>query len=176
VSAEAEYVEFVQTRSSALLRTACLLTAGDRQAAEDLVQTALAQAYVAWWRIRESAAREAYVRRILTRAAIRRTRRRAWRAEELMAEPPDDPVGDESDPVDVRLSVWPLLRALPARQRAVVVLRYYEDLSEAQIADALGCSPGTVKSHASRALATLRSQLDSRFGAADAPTTRPEEP
>lgn len=176
MSAEAEYVEFVQARSSALLRTACLLTAGDRQAAEDLVQVALAQAFVAWWRIREPAAREAYVRRILARAAVRRTRRRAWRTEVPVAEPPDEPVGDESDPIDQRLSVWPLLRTLPARQRAVLVLRYYEDLSEAQIADALGCSPGTVKSHASRALATLRTQLGSELSPTDAPTTRPEEP
>jgi RNA polymerase sigma-70 factor (sigma-E family) len=176
VTSHAEYVEFVRARSSALLRTACLLTAGDQQAAEDLVQSALAQAFVAWWRIREPAAREAYVRRILIRAAVRRTRRRAWRAEELVAEVPDDPVGDLSESVDQRLTVWPLLGALPARQRAVLVLRYYEELSEAQIADALGCSPGTVKSHASRALATLRSQLGPASTAADAPTTRPEEP
>lgn len=176
MTADAEYVEFVQARSSALLRTACLLTAGDRQAAEDLLQTALAQAYVTWRRIREPAAREAYVRRILCRAAVRRTRRPGWRAEELVAEPPDDPVGDLSESVDQRLSVWPLLRALPARQRAVLVLRYYEDLSEAQIADALGCSPGTVKSHASRAMETLRSQLGHDFTAADAPRIRPEEP
>lgn len=176
MTADAEFVEFVQTRSSALLRTACLLTAGDRQAAEDLVQTALAQAFVAWRRIREPAAREAYVRRTLTRAAIRRTRRLAWRAEVLVVEPPVGSIGDLSEPVDQRLTVWPMLRALPARQRAVLVLRYYEDLSEAQIADALRCSPGTVKSHASRALETLRSQLGRDFIATDAPTARPEEP
>lgn len=173
---DAEYVEFVQARSSALLRTACLLTAGDRHAAEDLVQTALAQAFVAWWRIREPAAREAYVRRILVRTAVRRTRRRAWRSEELVAEPPDDPANDPSEPVDQRLTMWPWLQALPTRQRAVLVLRYYEDLSEEQIAEALGCSRGSVKSHASRALATLRSWLGPDTPVADTPTIRSEDP
>lgn len=176
MTAEAEYVEFVRARSSALLRTACLLTAGDRQSAEDLVQSALAQAYVAWWRIHEPGAREAYVRRILARTAVRQRRRRAWLGEHLVPEPPDDPVSDGSEHVDQRLTVWPLLGALTPRQRAVVVLRYYEDLSEAQIADALGCSQGAVKSHASRAIATLRSQMDPEHIRADVTTSRPEEP
>jgi RNA polymerase sigma-70 factor (sigma-E family) len=167
-----EYVEFVRTRSSALLRTACLLTAGDRHAAEDLVQTALAQAFVAWRRIREPTAREAYVRKILVRTAVRRSRRRGAKAEEPVAEPPVGPVRDQSDGVDQRLTIWPLLETLSARQRAVVVLRYYEDLSEAQIADVLRCSPGAVKSHASRALRTLRGRLDAD---ADTEATR-EEP
>lgn len=176
VSSDAEYVEFVRSRSSALLRTAYLLTAGDRQAAEDLVQIALAQAYVAWWRIRNPEAREAYVHRILLRTAFRRTRRRAWRAELPFAQPPDDPVTDHAASVDLRLTITPLLGRLPPRQRAVLVLRYYDDLSEAQIADRLGCSRGTVKSHASRALHTMRSYLERDLAVADGHGVPPEEP
>jgi RNA polymerase sigma-70 factor (sigma-E family) len=175
VTSDAEYVEFVRSRSSALLRTAYLLTAGDRQAAEDLVQIALAQAYVAWWRIRSPEAREAYVRRILLRTAIRRTRRRGWRAELPFAQPPDGPVADHAASVDLRLTIGPLLGRLPPRQRAVLVLRYYDDLSEAQIADTLGCSRGAVKSHASRALHTMRSYLEPGMAVADSHGVTPEE-
>ncbi len=149
-----EFVAFVDARSAALLRTARLLTAGDQHAAEDLVQTALERAYVAWPRIQRREAQESYVRSIMTRAAIDRTRRRARRREVVTDEVPD--VGTETVGPEERDAVWSLLRVLSPRQRAVMVLRYYEDLSEAQIADILGCSPGSVKSHASRALAVMR--------------------
>jgi RNA polymerase sigma-70 factor (sigma-E family) len=149
-----EFVAFVDARSAALLRTARLLTAGDQHAAEDLLQTALEKAYVAWPRIQRKGAQESYVRSIMTRAAIDRTRQRTRRGEVVTDEVPDlpvHPVGPED-----RDHVFALLGALPPRQRAVMVLRYYDDLSEAQIADALGCSAGTVKAHASRALVTMR--------------------
>jgi RNA polymerase sigma-70 factor (sigma-E family) len=149
-----EFVAFVDARSAALLRTARLLTAGDQHAAEDLLQTALEKAYVAWPRIQRKGAQESYVRSIMTRAAIDRTRQRTRRGEVVTDEVPDlpvHPVGPED-----RDHVFALLGALPSRQRAVMVLRYYDDLSEAQIADALGCSAGTVKAHASRALLTMR--------------------
>jgi RNA polymerase sigma-70 factor (sigma-E family) len=153
-----DFVEFVDSRSTALLRTARLLTAGDQHAAEDLVQTALEKAYVAWPRIQRKGAQEAYVRSIMTRAAIDRTRQRSRRGEVVTDDVPDlpvHPVGPED-----RDHVFALLGALPPRQRAVMVLRYYDDLTEAQIADALGCTAGTVKAHASRALATMRRLTD----------------
>ncbi|MBS2939688.1 SigE family RNA polymerase sigma factor [Nocardioides sp. J2M5] len=149
-----DFVAFVDARAAALLRSARLLTAGDQHAAEDLLQTALEKAYVAWPRIRRTHAQEAYVRTIMTRAAIDRTRQRTRRGEVVTDQVPDVPV-HEAGPED-RDQVFTLLAALTPRQRAVMVLRYYDDLSEAQIADALGCSPGSVKSHASRALAALR--------------------
>jgi RNA polymerase sigma-70 factor (sigma-E family) len=149
-----DFVAFVDARSPALLRTARLLTSGDQHAAEDLLQTALERAYGAWPRIHRKGAEEGYVRTIMTRAAIDRTRQRGRRGEVVTDEVPEllvHPVGPED-----RDHVFALLGALPPRQRAVMVLRYYDDLSEAQIADALGCSAGTVKAHASRALVTLR--------------------
>jgi RNA polymerase sigma-70 factor (sigma-E family) len=150
-----DFVDFVDSRSAALLRTARLLTAGDRHAAEDLVQTALEKAYVAWPRIERKGAQESYVRSIMTRAAIDRTRQRSRRGEVVTDDVPDipvEPVGPED-----RDQVFALLAALSPRQRAVMVLRYYDDLTEAQIAEALGCSAGTVKAHASRALGVMRS-------------------
>ncbi|MDR7254889.1 RNA polymerase sigma-70 factor (sigma-E family) [Nocardioides sp. BE266] len=153
-----DFVAFVDARSAALLRTARLLTAGDQHAAEDLLQTALEKAYVAWPRIQRKHAQEAYVRSIMTRAAIDRTRQRTRRGEVVTDEVPDVPV-HHAGPED-RDHVFALLRSLSPRQRAVMVLRYYDDLSEAQIAEALGCSTGSVKAHASRALAVLRELSD----------------
>ncbi len=149
-----DFVAFVDARSAALLRTARLLTAGDQHAAEDLVQTALEKAYVAWSRIQRKGAQEAYVRSIMTRAAIDRTRQRTRRGEVVTDDVPDVPV-HQVGPED-RDHVFALLGALSPRQRAVMVLRYYDDLTEAQIAAALGCSTGAVKSHASRAMAVMR--------------------
>ena len=158
-----DFVAFVDARSAALLRTARLLSAGDQHAAEDLVQTTLEKAYVAWPRIQRKGAQEAYVRSIMTRAAIDRTRQRRRRGEVVTDEVPDvpvEPVGPED-----RDQVFALLAALSPRQRAVMVLRYYDDLSEAQIAQALGCSAGAVKSHASRALSVMRSMTTETTGA-----------
>ena len=158
-----DFVAFVDARSAALLRTARLLTAGDQHAAEDLVQTALEKAYVAWARIQRKGAQEAYVRSIMTRAAIDRTRQRTRRGEVVTDEVPDVPV-HQAGPED-RDQVFGLLELLSPRQRAVVVLRYYDDLSEAQIAEALGCSTGAVKAHASRAMAAMRAHSTDLSGA-----------
>ena len=158
-----DFVAFVDARSAALLRTARLLTAGDQHAAEDLVQTALEKAYVAWPRIQRKGAQEAYVRSIMTRAAIDRTRQRSRRGEVVTDEVPDVPV-HQPGPED-RDHVFGLLELLSPRQRAVVVLRYYDDLTEAQIAETLGCSAGAVKAHASRAMAVMRARTDDLSGA-----------
>jgi len=147
-----EFTRYVEARGSALLRTAVFLCAGDRSAGEDLVQSTLVRAYVAWHRVRDETARDGYVRRIM----VRESYRRPARSLPVMDEPG---IPDPHGPVEDRLDLFRLLAALPRQQRAVVVLRYYEDLSERDIADALGCSPGSVKRHASRALATLRGRL-----------------
>lgn len=155
---EALFVEFVHVRSPALYRTACLLV-GDRALAEDLLQQALVQLYARWADLREPASAESYVRTTLVRSAISWRRRQTWKSETLVAEVPAASSGEGFAEVDERLVLLPLLRSLPARQRAVVVLRYYEDMSEEQIAFVLGCSRGAVKSHASRAMGALRKAL-----------------
>lgn len=147
--------EWVVARSPQLLRTAYLLT-GDRNDAEDLVQTALAKTYLAWDRVREREALDAYVRRIMVN-----TRTSLWRRRRLDEVPtdvlPERAVGrDATDDSDLHDALWTALAGLPKRQRAVVVLRYYEDLSEADTAAALGITVGTVKSTTSKALAKLR--------------------
>ncbi|MEV4163472.1 SigE family RNA polymerase sigma factor [Nonomuraea dietziae] len=150
----ADYDAFVAATWHRLLRTAYLLTR-DWAMAEDLVQTALMKAWLAWSRIGEE--REAYVRKIIVHVHVSWWRRR-WRQSEVSTQSPPDrtvPV-DHMGQVDEREIVWRALGRLPARQRAVVVLRFFEDLTEAQVAETLGCSVGTVKSHASRALAKLR--------------------
>jgi RNA polymerase sigma-70 factor (sigma-E family) len=150
------FADFMAGRSSVLLKTAWLLT-NDWHLAEDLLQTALAKAYLAWRRIERDENAEAYVRKVMVTTYATWWRRR-WRGElptEHLPEhaQPSDAYSDS----DVRASVHQALAALPRKQRAVVVLRYYTDLTEAATAEALGCSIGTVKTHASRALATLRS-------------------
>ncbi|MFG1688051.1 SigE family RNA polymerase sigma factor [Nonomuraea sp. NPDC049269] len=149
-----EYDAFVEASWHRLLRTAYLL-ARDWGAAEDLVQTALLKAWQAWPRLGEE--REAYVRKIIVNLHVSWWRRR-WRQAELTSESPPDQAraADHMGQADDRELVWQALGRLPARQRAVVVLRYFEDLTEAQTASTLGCSVGTVKSQASRALAKLR--------------------
>jgi RNA polymerase sigma-70 factor (sigma-E family) len=148
--------EFVATRSVALLRTAYLLT-GDHGLAEDLLQTALAKCWFAWGRI--DGPPEPYVRRALVTTYATWWRRK-WRGERPSGSLPDrpDPAGTAS--VEDRDALWRALGTLPRRQRAVVVLRYYEDLSEADTAAALGISTGTVKSQAAKALAALRRDGD----------------
>jgi RNA polymerase sigma-70 factor (sigma-E family) len=146
-----EFEEFVAARSAALWRSAYLLT-GDRQKAEDLLQTALVKAWRRWGSVERP---EAYVR-----AAIASTYTDWWRRR-WTGEVPTDTVPDVAGPaetgaVEVRRDVLRALAALPRGQRAVVVLRYFDDLTEQQTADALGIRVGTVKSQASRALAALR--------------------
>ena len=146
--------EFVMSRSPRLLRTAYLLTR-DWAAAEDLLQTALAKAWFAWHRIDSNP--EPYVRKILVNTYASWWRRR-WNGEEPVADVPEQrsPPPDPHAAVDVRDELWRSLGRLPKRQRTVLVLRYFEDLSEAETADVMGCSIGTVKSQAWKALAKLR--------------------
>lgn len=155
---ESAFSDFVQARSTALLRTAYLLT-GDRGLAEDLLQTALAKTYVAWERIRDPEAVESYVRRILVTTATSWWRRKAWQAERPTGVTFDRAVNSEADQIDERDRVWSAVKCLPAGQRAVVVLRFYEDQSEAEIARLLGCSTGTVKSQCAKAMTKLRTQF-----------------
>ena len=148
-----DFTAFAVSRWPGLVRLAFGLT-GDRQLAEDVAQTALARAYVAWRRVSRVEDPDAYLRRILVNASHRRFRRR--RVTEQPGDPPETAVEGPADLVSERAALLAALRQLPPRQRAVVVLRYWNDLSDAQIAAALGCSPGTVRSQLSRALATLR--------------------
>ncbi len=156
---DAAFTEFVATRSVSLLRTAYLLT-GDRHLAEDLLQTALIRAYPLWGGVREPRAAESYVRTAMVRTLISWRQRHAWSRERVSADPPDVETPADGDNVDARVRLWPIVLALPPRQRAVIVLRYYEDLTESQTAEVLGCSIGAIKSHNARALRTLRARLD----------------
>lgn len=146
---EEAFGAFVRSRYAGLLRYACLLTA-DRGLAEDLVQDALSRTYGSWGRV---AVPEAYARTTLVRLALR-GRRRRWRGETPTDRPPELPA-ETGDP-DLVESVRAALAALPVEQRAVLVLRYWEDRTERQIAELLDCSPGTVKSRAARGIAALR--------------------
>lgn len=151
-----EFDGFVASRSQALLRTAYLLT-GDHALAEDLLQTALAKSWFAWGRI--SGPPEPYVRRVIATTYATWWRRR-WRSEYPTEVLPERATPDGTAGVEERDTLWRALGALPRRQRAVVVLRYYEDMSEAETAAALGVSRGTVKSQAAKALAALRRDGD----------------
>ncbi|WP_377321297.1 SigE family RNA polymerase sigma factor [Pimelobacter simplex] len=147
------FEEYVAARGAALWRSAWLLT-GDRHKAEDLVQTALMKCWRRWSRIEDAAAVEAYVRRTMVTTYTDWWRRR-WNGELPTTELPDEPDRATPDP-GIRQDVLVALARLPRGQRAVVVLRYFDDLTEAQTATALGISVGTVKSQTSRALRTLR--------------------
>lgn len=149
---DAGFSAFVATRSGRLLRTAYLLTQ-DASLAEDLLQTALTKTWFAWDRLDDDPVR--YVRRVLVTASVSWWRRR-WRAELPTEQLPEPSAGATVDDRAGAHDLWTALRNLPPRQRAVVVLRYYEDLTEVETADLLGCSVGTVKSQCSRALARLR--------------------
>jgi RNA polymerase sigma-70 factor (sigma-E family) len=149
-----EYDAFVATAWQRLLRTAYLLTR-DWGVAEDLVQTALLKAWLAWPRLGDE--REAYVRKIIVNAHVSWWRRRWRQVEVTSGSPPDLMQGiDHMGQADERELVWQALGRLPARQRAVVVLRFFEDMTEVQTAETLGCGVGTVKSQTSKALAKLR--------------------
>ncbi|MGC1210573.1 MAG: SigE family RNA polymerase sigma factor [Micromonospora sp.] len=151
---DGEFTAFVNERGDALLRVAYAL-AGNQHAAEDLLQGALAKAYARWPRIRGDA--EPYVKRILYHDQVSGWRRRSRRSEVPVAELPERPTaGDSGHDADLRLLLRQALLTLPPRQRAVLTLRYLEDLSVEQTARILGCRVGTVASQASRALAKLR--------------------
>lgn len=147
--------DFVEARSNALLRSGWLLT-GDWPSAEDLVQTALAAAWPRWDHLTRQDAPELYVRKIMVNTYLR-WRQRRWTGEVATGRLPElQAYGDVFAQVDARQALTAALDRLPPRQRAVVMLRYFADQTEAQTAEAMGCSVGTVKSQASKALARLR--------------------
>jgi RNA polymerase sigma-70 factor (sigma-E family) len=148
-----QFREFMVSRWPELVRLGYALT-GDRWLAEDLAQTALAGACTAWWRVCRADDPDAYVRKILINASNSRFRRR--RPAEEARGLPEAPLADPAALADQRSDLMTALRGLPPRQRAVIVLRYWADLSDTQVAALLGCSEGTVRSQAWRALAKLR--------------------
>ena len=157
-SARREFTEFAAARSSALIRVAYVLT-GDQHAAEDLLQTALTKAAERWGRIHT--APDAYVRQVMYREQVSRWRCGARHRETPLADMPDQAAAAADTSAETRLSLQQALRDLPAGKRAVLVLRYFEDLPEAQVASILGCSVGTVRSQTHKALAQLRTALAS---------------
>ena len=162
---DADFTAYLDARQPRLLRIAYLLT-GDQHQAEDLLQTSLAKLYLSWDRVRDREHLDAYVRRIMVNEN-NSLWRRAWKRREVPTDevPERSPVHDCYDEGDGD-AVWALVQTLPRKARAVVVLRYYERLSEAETAEQLGISVGTVKSQCSRALAALRertpAELDPR--------------
>lgn len=151
-----EFAELVEVAWPGLYRTAYLLL-GEHQLAEDLVQDALARTYASWARVRDVHAAPGYARVVLANTAASWFRRRSWRNErptEVLPEPAVDP------DVSARPALVEALRTLPPRMRAVVVLRYFDDLDVRSVAQALSISEGTVKSQTSHALARLRTVLD----------------
>jgi len=154
---QAELTAYVAARWPALLRTAYLLV-GDRAEAEDLLQEALARLAVAWRRVREQESLDGYVRRTAINLRTSRWRRRRVPTVLVDVLPERGGPHPQAD-VAERDAMWSGLATLPPRMRAVLVLRFYEDLTEVDAARALGCSVGTVKSQTSRALAKLRATL-----------------
>jgi RNA polymerase sigma-70 factor (sigma-E family) len=148
--------QYVVTRLSRLSRVAYLLT-GDHHVAEDLLQSALVKVGVNWGRVAAADDPDAYVRRVLYHERVSTWRRRRRMAEHSVGDPPDVAVeGDIADDTVRRVVLERALARLTPKQRAVIVLRYFEDLSEVDAADALGCSVGTVKSQTNHALGRLR--------------------
>jgi RNA polymerase sigma-70 factor (sigma-E family) len=153
---EAGFRDFVAARLARLSGTAYLLTGGDHHAAQDLVQSALVKVARHWGRVSQLGAPDAYVRKALYHEFVS-SRRLSRTREAPTPAPPDRPApGDEANETIRRLLMRQALARLTARQRAVIVLRFYDDLSEADAAEALGCSVGTVKSQTHHALARLR--------------------
>ncbi|GII91628.1 SigE family RNA polymerase sigma factor [Sinosporangium siamense] len=159
---EERFREFVTSRWQALLRTACLLT-GDDDRAEDLLQVALVRVHRRWNRIDDP---ELYVRRVVINLNNSWWRRRRVQ-EQLMGVVPDTPGAEPQEALAVRDELWRAVLALPPRMRAVLVLRYFEDLPEAEVARLMGCSLGSVKSQASRGLDRLRGVLGREAREAD---------
>lgn len=146
--------EFARARMPQLLRFGHVLT-GDQHAAADLVQDALERTMIAWPKVSRQGDPEGYVRRTMVNRNISIWRKR--RRETLTDEPPEP---QQAAPAGRDLALWEQLSQLPPKQRAVIVLRYYEDLTEQQTADIMGCSVGTVKSQASKAMANLRKHVE----------------
>lgn len=166
-----DFDDFVAVRSPALLRTAYMLT-HDHALAEDLLQTALSKAWFAWKRIDDHP--EAYVRRILVTTYASWWRRK-WNGEQAHDAMPERPAEDSGD-TEARHDLWRAMERLPRRQRAVVVLRYFEDLSVAETAATLEISEGTVKSQLSKALAKLRIDPQLSDVTQPAPSAQPARP
>jgi RNA polymerase sigma-70 factor (sigma-E family) len=155
---EREFREYVHAHTASLHRTAYMLC-GDWHTAQDLTQETLANAYRGWHRVRQADNTNAYVRRILVNEARQRWRRRRNRAQVATATT-EPHVPDSAEQIVGRAELFEALLRLPLRQRATVVLRYLDGLSERETATALGCSQGTVKSQTSRALNSLRTLLE----------------
>jgi RNA polymerase sigma-70 factor (sigma-E family) len=151
------YSEFVTARSASLFRTAYLVI-GDYQLAQDLLQDSLVRTYVAWPRLRDVTKAEAYTRRTIVTTAISWRRRRSFH-ERAVDRLPEAATTDTTDRFGTRDELWHELSLLPPRQRATVVLRFCEDLSEAQTAAVMDCSVGTVKRQVFLALGKLRDHL-----------------
>jgi RNA polymerase sigma-70 factor (sigma-E family) len=155
------FAEFVAARSGSLFRTAYLVL-GDYQLAQDLVQEALIKTFSVWPRLRDVPRAEAYVRRIIVTTSIS-WRRRRWFHERPTAVFPDMAAPEQTDRLGMREGLWSELLLLPPRQRAAVVLRFCEDLSEVRTAELMGCSIGSVKKHTSLGVAKLRDRLGPRL-------------
>ncbi|MBM0123915.1 SigE family RNA polymerase sigma factor [Pimelobacter simplex] len=162
---DAEFAAFVAAKQHGLLRYGMLLTGGDPHTAADLTQETFLRLGRRWRHVRDVEHQDAYARRTMTRLWWTRSKRD--RREQLRAEP-EERAAAETGP-DWESDVWAALQQLPPRQRAVLVLRYYEDCSEREIAEVLHCRPGTVKSQASRGMASLR-----RLMGVHVPDQRPE--
>jgi RNA polymerase sigma-70 factor (sigma-E family) len=172
-SRDADFAAYMQARQASLLRTAYLLT-GDRHTAEDLTQTAFAKLYLAWDKVRDQGSIDGYVRRIVVNEH-NSLWRRAWKRRELSSDQlPENPHHDTYDGGAGR-ELWELVQTLPRKARAVVVLRYYEEMTEAETAEVLGISVGTVKSQSSRALAALRERAPQTLNPTEHPTGHPAE-
>jgi len=169
-SAVDAYEEYAAGAWPGLYRLAYLL-AGNHADAEDLAQQTLLKVYRNWQRVEASGSPDAYVRRMLTNTFISSRRPVRLRREVLSERLPDVAAVSGEPGREDRMLLWPHVRDLPPRQRAVVVLRYYEDFSEQQIADALGCSTGTVKSTAHKAIRSLRARLEDATGPTGTPET-----
>jgi len=153
----AAFSDLVAARSVSLFRTAYLVV-GDHQLAQDLLQESLIKTYVAWPKLRDVTKAEAYTRRTIVTTAISWRRRRSFH-EHPVDVLPDVGVTDGVEELVTRDALWAQLHLLPPRQRAAIVLRHYLDLSEAQTAEAMGCSVGAVKSQTSAALDRIRDRL-----------------
>lgn len=166
-----EFRAWAQHNRALLVRTATLLTAGDAHTAEDVVQTALTKKYLSWPRLRGVQDRTAYARRVLVNAFTDEMRSTRRQREDLRPQLPDRAVAGAGTDEDSRL-LYQALAELPERMRATVVLRYFHDLSVADTARALRCTPGTVKSQTARALDKLQVRLGPAL-VGDAPPTPP---
>ena len=171
---DADFTAYLHARQARLLRTAYLLT-GDQHQAEDLLQTSLAKLYLAWDKVRDRGSVDAYVRRIMVNEN-NSLWRRGWKKREFATDevPEAAPFHDQYDE-GLGAAVWQAVQTLPRKARAVVVLRYYEQLTEVETADVLGISVGTVKSQTSRALAALRERTPVELSPSHRESHREEE-